>query len=326
MQLKEVCMDPNSNANYSFMYCPSLPAAILFSVLFGLTTLVHVVQAIMYRKAFCWVLIMAGAWETAGLVLRVFNVVATTSLAFGLPSQLLILLAPLWVNAFLYMLMARFVHFYMPEKKIAGVSARRLSLIFVLLDITAFLMQATGGSMISGSDPSSALLGIHIYMGGIGLQEIFVLGFTGLVIRFHIVMKRLTDGGMTSASWKWPLYLTYMSLSLITIRIIYRLVEFSSGLDSPITEHEAFFYVLDALPMLSVIFAWNAVHPGRVLVGPDSDFPKKIKMSRAQKKAAREAKKQAQSPDLEFGFGKQAESATQLMPAAQPLGWSGESV
>ncbi|KAF7369422.1 RTA1-domain-containing protein [Mycena venus] len=201
------CLDPHSD-NYNFLYCPSFPAAVLFSALFGLTTLAHLVQAVHYRKRFCWVIIMAASWETAGLVLRVFSVLNTTSTTYGIPSQLLILLSPLWINAFLYVLMARLVYFFVPEKHVAGISARRLSLCFVLLDITAFLAQAGGGSMISNTDPKSALLGIHIYMGGIGLQQFFVLGFTSLVIRFHYKMNRL-DG---STDWKRPLYVMYASL------------------------------------------------------------------------------------------------------------------
>jgi hypothetical protein len=118
------------------MYCPSFPAAILFSVLFGLTTIVHLIQAIHYGKRFLWVCIMAAIWETGGLVLRSLAVLHPTSETFGTTSQLLILLAPIWINAFLYMLMSRFVYFFIPERRVAGISAQRLSLCFVLLDIT----------------------------------------------------------------------------------------------------------------------------------------------------------------------------------------------
>ncbi|KAF7334420.1 RTA1-domain-containing protein [Mycena venus] len=236
------CMDPRSNENYSFLYCPSFPAAVLFSVLFGLTTIAHFIQAIHYRKKFCWVIIMAGIWETSGLTLRVFSVLHTTSLTFGIPSQLLILLSPLWINAFLYVLMSRFVWFFLPDKRVGGIGARRLSLCFVLLDITAFLMQAVGGSMMSGDQANTIQLGIHIYMGGIGLQQFF---------------KHLD----ASPEWKRPLYVMYASIGLITLRIVFRLIEFSSGFYSPITMHEAPFYTLEALP--------------HVLVGPESEFPKK---------------------------------------------------
>ncbi|KAJ7276817.1 hypothetical protein C8J57DRAFT_1584124 [Mycena rebaudengoi] len=94
-----------ADPNFGFLYCPSFPAAVLFAALFGLTTILHVIQAIYYRKKFCWVLIMAGTWETGGLCLRVLSVLHPRSEAFGTPSQLLILLAPIWINAFDYVVM-----------------------------------------------------------------------------------------------------------------------------------------------------------------------------------------------------------------------------
>ncbi|KAJ7661730.1 RTA1 like protein-domain-containing protein [Mycena rosella] len=269
------CLDP-TDPSYNFLYCPSFPAAVLFSALFGLTTIAHVAQAIHYRKKFCWVVIMAGIWETSGLTLRVFSVLNTTSAAFGTPSQILILLAPIWINAFLYVLMSRFVYFFVPDKSVGGISAQRLSLCFVLLDITAFLMQAGGGLIINSDSARVALIGIHVYMGGIGLQQVFICGFIALVVRFHYKMLR-TDG---PTDWKRPLYVMYASLALITIRIIFRLIEFSSGVLSPITMHEAPFYCLEALPMFVALLLWNVFHPGQVLVGPESEFPKKVKKSK----------------------------------------------
>ncbi|KAF8146721.1 RTA-like protein [Mycena galopus ATCC 62051] len=223
---------------------------------------------------------MAGTWETAGLVLRVLSVLNITSSSFGTPSQLLILLSPLWINAFLYVLTSRLVYFFVPEKHVAGISAQRLSLCFVLLDITAFLMQAGGASFISSDNPKTALLGIHIYMGGIGLQQSFVLCFISLVIRFHYKMKRLTAAGAASTQWQRPLYVLYTSLALITLRIVFRLIEFSSGVYSPITMHEAPFYCLEALPMFAALVLWNIFDPGTVLIGPNSEFPKKQKKSK----------------------------------------------
>ncbi|KAJ7148650.1 RTA1 like protein-domain-containing protein [Mycena crocata] len=270
------CLDPRTNENFNFLYCPSFPAVVSFSALFGLTTLTHIVQALHYRKRFCWVVIMGGVWETVGLVLRVMSVLHTTSPVWGTPSQLLILLAPLSVNAFLYVVMSRFVHFFVPERSVAGIGARRLSLCFVLLDVTAFLMQAAGGILIDNDTPRIAQFGIHIYMGGIGLQQFFILLFIVLVVRFHFKMTHLRG----STEWKRPLYIMYASLILITVRIIFRLIEFSSGVFSSLTMHEWPFYVLEATPMFLAFFLWNLSHPGQVLVGPDSEFPKKQKNSK----------------------------------------------
>lgn len=44
-------------------YDPSKAAAILFAVLYGITTLLHIIQMFLMRKWYCWALIMGGVWE-----------------------------------------------------------------------------------------------------------------------------------------------------------------------------------------------------------------------------------------------------------------------
>jgi RTA1 like protein len=75
------------------------------------------------------------------------------------------------------------------------------------------------------------------------------------------------------------------------MRIIYRLIEYASGVKSsnPIPYHEAYTYALDALPMFLAILALCVMHPGRFLRGPDSVFPRKTK---AEKKAAKRERKE----------------------------------
>lgn len=94
-------------------------------------------------------------------------------------------------------------------------------------------------------------------------------------------------------NWTWLLYALFGSLALITMRIIFRLVEFSGGVDAdknPIPFHEAYFYALDGVPMVIGCLLLNAVHPGRILQGEGSEFPR---MSRKEKKAAKKAKNDA---------------------------------
>ncbi|KAJ7276820.1 RTA1 like protein-domain-containing protein [Mycena rebaudengoi] len=206
---------------------------------------------------------------------------------------------------------SRVVYLFTEDKRVLGIGARRLALCFVLLDIIAFLMQVGSGVIISGDDPKIALMGIHIYMGGIGLQECFVLLFVGVVFRFQYKMlhptsetaaieltpaveassypfKRHDSADLSPGAWKRVVYPLYVSLTLITLRIIFRLVEFSSGLYSPITGTEVPFYVLEAVPMWVTLVLWNVWHPGKILAGPDSEFPTK---SRAQKRGEKAEKK-----------------------------------
>jgi hypothetical protein len=166
----------------------------------------------------------------------------------------------------------------------------------------SFLTQLVGGVMIQpGGDQASVMRGIHIYMGGIGIQELFILIFTSVAIKFHLEMRkqersladstnRIIDG--RPRSWRMLLYVLYASLVLITIRIIFRMIEFASGMEpehNPIPFHEAYQLALDALPMLAACVLMNIVHPGRVLRGEGSEFKR---LTRAEKKEMKRVKKE----------------------------------
>lgn len=79
---------------------------------------------------------MGSAWESGGLITRAFLRDRPTSLPFGATSQIIILLAPLWLNGFIFIILGRVVLLFAPEQKVWGINARRLALSFVLLDIT----------------------------------------------------------------------------------------------------------------------------------------------------------------------------------------------
>ena len=293
---------PLTDPNSLWTYCPSYGAAILFICLFGLATLTHLVLAKYYRKPFAWVIIMGGCWETAGYIFRTLAVENQLSEAFQSAQLLLILLAPLWINAFVYMTFGRMVHFYLQSDKVFFLKAKRITLIFVLFDISAFLVQAAGGSMISSSEPVNIQrLGLHVYMGGIGLQLLYICVFLTLCVRFQLDVRDLekSDQWIHLSDFASPrsarhlLYVLYTVLLLIIYRNIYRLIEFSSGVLSNITEHEWYAYVFDAVPMLFALIVFIAFHPGRVLRGPNSDFSEMRKREKAEKREKKQAKKRA---------------------------------
>ncbi|TVY67364.1 Protein RTM1 [Lachnellula suecica] len=295
--------DPSAcGAIYS--YYPSFGAAILFSVLFGAATIMHIFQAAKFRKTFCWVVIMGCIWETASFALRAYSTRHQRESTIYTISFLLVTLAPILVNAFDYMLLGRMVHYYLPSQKIF-VRASHFSRYFVWLDIIAFLVQLAGASILSGTDvkQSTLELGIHIYMGGIGLQQFFIVVFTGLAVKFHREMLQLDKSGVIlRQGWKKLLYALYASLALISIRIIYRLIEYAPGINAnnPLPSHEAFFYCLDALPMLFAVTVLCFIHPGHVLIGPESEFPKVTRKQKKAAKAAKKAEKQARKAGVKL--------------------------
>lgn len=101
------------------------------------------------------------------------------------------------------------------------------------------------------------------------------------------------------------------------MRIIYRLIEYSRGLNTnnPLPFHEAYMYVLDVMPMFTALIILNVWHPGRVLVGPDSSFPKltrkEKKALKAEKKAIKAEKKAQKSERKRGGKVEQVEQPEQ---------------
>ncbi|TVY31867.1 hypothetical protein LSUB1_G008679 [Lachnellula subtilissima] len=284
-------VDPSAcNAIYS--YSPSFAAAILFSGLLLAALIMHIFQAAKFKKVsersfnilltlvlvsncacqnFCWVIIMGTIWEMASFVLRAISTRKQQDQNFYTPYGPLL----------------------SPIPKSVPRPRARFSVYFVWFDVLSFLVQLVGALVLSNTDATAKTiqLGIHIYMGGMGLQLFFIMIFTSLAIAFHREMRQMDKSGVVlKQGWTKMIYALYASLGLIAIRIIYRLAEYGPGvsLSNPLPTHEAFFYCLDALPIFLAIAIMNVIHPGHVLVGPDSDFPR---LSRAQKKAAKAEKK-----------------------------------
>jgi hypothetical protein len=134
-------------ANYN--YYPSFAAAVVFSVFFGITTFMHIYQAINYKKLrLCWPLIMGVAWEFAGFAIRTAGSKHQQTFAFAFVSTVLVLLAPMWVNAFLYMVLGRMIYFFIPSQQIWKIKGIKIAKIFVWLDILSFITQLGGSSPI----------------------------------------------------------------------------------------------------------------------------------------------------------------------------------
>ncbi|KAJ5231832.1 uncharacterized protein N7469_006420 [Penicillium citrinum] len=260
-------------------FCPSVAASYLFAVLFGLTTLAHITQAIVHRKFYCWVIVVSGVMQTVTYVFRALSILHVTSYSYYAIWFILILVAPLLTNAFVYMVMGRMVWNFSDDARVLHVRPWRFGLFFVLLDIIAFIVQVGGAAMAAGEDISykTQMLGLHIYMGGVGAQQLFVLLFILCAICFHLKIRRQQRPDLKKAVLL--LYVLYACLALITMRIIFRLCEYSQGLKSTIPLHEAYQYCLDSLPMLIALVLLNVVHPGKLMPGQNSDMP-----SRKQRK------------------------------------------
>lgn len=143
-------------------------------------------------------------------------------------------------------------------------------------------------------------------MGGIGFQQLFIFVFLWMTIMFHRGLSSVNNNSKTQGVLLL-LNVLYAVLFLITVidhthtphlrfsiltrsiqgRIIFRLVEYYNGLDSPIPNHEAYQYCLDSLPMFIALVLLNICHPGRIMPGKESDFPSR-KVRKAMGKTKRD--------------------------------------
>ncbi|AEO55730.1 hypothetical protein MYCTH_2299854 [Thermothelomyces thermophilus ATCC 42464] len=293
------------NSYYNFN--PQFAPAVAVAVIFGIFTGIHVVEAFVFKKRYAWVLIMGALWETLAFVLHSLGSRDQQNEGYSTSWTLLFLLAPLWINAFVYMTFARMVLYWHPENGVAGLRSVVIARFFVFADILSFVVQLVGGFMATAQlHGKLGLAAVYVYMAGVGLQQFFILVFLGLMIAFQRRCSREplydddgdSDAAADKPSWRPLLYGLYAVLVFITIRIIFRLIEYSSGfgLDNPIPLHEEYAYALDCFPMMAALLILAVLHPGRYLRGPESEF---VRLSRKEKKARKREKKEARKAEKE---------------------------
>lgn len=215
---------------------------------------------------------MSALLQTLTYILRALNISLPTSRNLYIAWFVLLMIAPIWTNAYVYVVFGRITRERKSSEALERVLAWKHGLTFVILDVIAFLVQVSGAGIAASSavaqnlDQTRANMGIHIYMGGCGFQQICIIAFFALAVRVQI---RLTADAKTSGikvtRTRTLFCVIYAVGVLITVRIIFRLVEYSQGFKSSIPKHEVFQYSLDSTPMLFALIAFNVWHPGRLL-------------------------------------------------------------
>jgi hypothetical protein len=116
------------------------------------------------------------------------------------------------------------IYFFHPSHALFSIPAPTLAISFVTFDFAAFIIQLIGGAWAGPTaPPEQQLKGVHIYMGGIGIQQFFICLFLGLAIKFQLDMARLERAGRIPEGpkrrWRRPLYTVYTTLGLISVSL-----------------------------------------------------------------------------------------------------------
>jgi hypothetical protein len=114
----------------------------------------------------------------------------------------------------------------------------------------------------SSGTPSSRLVGAHMVTASLCLQATLFGAFGLLAANFH---RRASKAGVLKHDLKVVLRVMYVSASIVTIRCVYRLVEYLSGWDSAIYKNEVYFWIFEASIMFINTALLNIFHPGKRL-------------------------------------------------------------
>lgn len=136
------------------------------------------------------------------------------------------------INAFVYMVVARLVHFLLPVdlQKILGLSPRWLAKIFVAADVASFFIQAAGGAMLADQGGGERVeMGQRVYMAGIGVQLFFVVLFVVATVLFILRLERLMKAGLLEARHNPALVrqLVWSVLAVIALIVVSHRASFS---------------------------------------------------------------------------------------------------
>jgi heme/copper-type cytochrome/quinol oxidase subunit 1 len=165
------------------------------------------------------VIVMGATWECLSFCLKTVGSRDQQQMGWAIGSTLLFLLAPLWINAFVYMVVARLVHYVLPDQRLWGCKATWLTRMFVTLDVVSFVVQAAGGSMMSQEDTEGDIVrkGQQVYMVGIGIQGAFVVVFGAMTVGFYLKMVRGARDGRDTKRTRILVWIMFAVLTLIMV-------------------------------------------------------------------------------------------------------------
>ncbi|KAF9517377.1 hypothetical protein BS47DRAFT_1339671 [Hydnum rufescens UP504] len=280
-------MDSNDTDSSSTLYgyTPSSHVSVLFVFLFGISTIVHLVQAIRNRM---WFLLptaaMCGIGETIGWSGRLWsskNVNAVTPFLMQSSSTIL---APTFFSAANFITLDLIVE--RVGRRFSYILPKYYAVIFIGADLAALTVQAVGGEMASSTIMHSGNpdKGGHVMLAGIVIQLVALVVYVAFAASFvfhassnkpvrrapppysqeEMEMKPEPNSGLTP-SMKTVMYGLAFSTLLLFIRAVYRTIELSNGWGGRIIQTQVYFNVCDGAMVVLAMYTLNILHPKELL-------------------------------------------------------------
>ncbi|KAF8579289.1 RTA1 like protein [Ramaria rubella] len=277
-------------ATSRYGYVPTLWVCITFVTLFGLTSVIHLGQAFVFKPRLYWLIpttTMCGVGEVIGWSGRLWSSKNPENGNAFLVQISTTIIAPVFLTAALYTILGIIIDRVGPQY--SRLKPKTYLRLFVSADVFALIVQAAGGALASiATTLPAANTGSDIMVTGIFLQMVAMLCYTFLaaefLIRLHLKRPLRVESPPPSPrsfsddkEWKSDdgmflpprIGLMVLGLTLATIlvfiRTFYRTVELLGGWHGHIIRTEIYFNLLDATPIVLALFTLNFLSPAFLL-------------------------------------------------------------
>ncbi|THH14780.1 hypothetical protein EW146_g5597 [Bondarzewia mesenterica] len=261
-------------------YVPTEWVCALFVALFGLSTLLHVIEAAWSRLWWLFVTaVVAGILEILGWSGRLWSSRNPSAVNPFLMQIITTIIAPTPLVAANFVILGRIVTHL--GQQYSRLSAYWYTIIFCICDLIALVVQAVGGALAAeavqtkGGNPKN---GGHIMLGGIVFQLAAIVAYSLLAAEFFMRYAHDAPVHPHTRYFRRPMDknmklmiggLSFMTLTIF-IRSIYRTIELSDGWTGRIIRTQVYFNVLDGAMITLAIFTLNIFHPGWLLAPSSS--------------------------------------------------------
>lgn len=262
---------PEQVAMSPYHYIPTEWVCIVFVALFGLSTLLHLGQAL-YCKMW-WLLftaVLCGIGEIIGWSARLSSSIDIVPFNPFLIQISTTIISPTFLVAANFIILGRVIRAL--GEQYSRLTPRAYSIVFVSADVVALTIQAVGGGLASSAaDPAGAEQGAKVMLGGILLQFVAIIIYTTLASEFLVryfaewPLRKNGQRGMLDTRLRLMVIGLCISTFFLLIRTIYRTIELQDGWTGSIISNEKLFNTLDGMPITVAMFTLNVLHPGWLL-------------------------------------------------------------
>jgi hypothetical protein len=171
-----------------------------------------------------------------------------------------IVLAPVGLALADYLLVGRLIRIVGRQYSI--VNPKFVEFGFIISDFLSIGVQSAGAGLITSGKLENIPRGCNVLIGGLCINLVSFCFFAVVTIHLHWSIYRRKNNFTGQEPWVKMFYALYLSMTLLIIRSIYRIAEFSMGFRGYLAIHEVYFYVFECLLIIFAFGLFLPLHPG----------------------------------------------------------------